>query len=781
MKKLNYQIHLLLCLFFIIQTGLLTAQLEYTISGQLIDTDEKPVLFANVTLLSPSDSSIITGTISDDAGKYELKYNKSGNFLFKITCVGLKSFQKNIELSKNKQIIMDDIILTANQTELSEVVFRLERPKAKQKLDKTTYYVNTAMLSASNTGIDIMQNIPGVQVDLLNNISVNGSNDIVFLVDGIERDAAYLAQIHSDKINRIEIANAPGSEYGADVTSVINVVLKKNRQTGISGHIYANIPTANDEIFSFPTAGLNYSSGNLTLYTSYNGRFSYFDIETEDRRSFSETNNSAEIFKSEQLFQENWSHKLHFGADYYFNDKNQFNIYGFVSRFSNEQSGNFILSLNDDIAEDQLMDYIKNDYDMNNSAYASVFYKHMFEENAELSFDANYYNLKSENRLHLLDKNSLTEQISHSKPYCNLLKARLNFRLPMSELIGLNVGMEQELNSSGDELLPEFNYTESISSAYFSANYSRNNLQINMGLRAEYFQLNKRFSNRTQLNVLPALHVKYSFSNGKHLLFSYNENIVRPSIFQLNPNLQTIDLYTTQKGNQDLKPALYHNFNLDYSFNFGNCFLKTGLFYKYSEDVIETLTFLSDRILLEKEIQNLGDLRQFGMGTTGSIKLHKNITINPHLRVYYVQTKSNDLAKTYHIENKQAINYESAVSAMFLMKHNMVFSFSIQYNSRQTHIQYDYHEDVLYFVSFEKKIFERLKVGITSAIPFMKEFTYQSYDISGENYSQTTEDNIQMSVFPVWFKINYNFASGKNIRIVDRKNSFEENRPGKGF
>ena len=781
MKYSSNHIHFILVALFIMHPVLLNAQREYTVSGLLQDNNTQAVKFANVALLSSADSSIIAGTVTGDDGRFELKYNQQGTYLLLTSFVGYFPFHEKIELSDKQKVDLGTIIMKAKQIELEDVVITKERMKAKQQLDKTTYYVNSAMRSTSNTGIDMMQHIPGVQVDLLQNISLNGSRKIIFLVDGIERDASYLAQITAENIDRVDIKDAPGVEYDAEVSGVINVILKQDENTGINGHVYATIPTANDEVFSFPSASLNYSFDKLTLYSSYNGGFSFFDIETEDKRSFSQENNSLEIIKNEKLYQQNWSHKVHFGADYIYNEKNQFNIYGFISRFSNEQSGSFHLrkSIND--PEDQSLHYIKDDYDINTSAYSSFFYKHLFTEGTELSVDANYYMLRSENRLNLKEEDSENEQLSHSQPRNNFLKTRIDLSFPLNENISINTGIEQRLDHSDDLLFTGFNYTESTSAAYFSADYTKNKWQASTGMRAEYLQYLNETAGENKMHIMPALHIKYSFSDKKHLKFSYRKGIQRPSVFQLNPNLQTLDIYASKKGNPALSPAIDHNIKLDYSLVFGNSFLKTGLFYEYNQNVIEILTLMKEDSYLEKEVHNAGDISRTGIRTSGSFKLHKNISINPDIRVFHVQTYGNDLARVHHIENKQALNFESSLSGILRLKHNISFSFSAQYMSRQTHIQNDYHEDALYFISLEKTFFDRLKAGITSAIPFSKTFTYRGYDISGRNFSQSIEDNIQISVFPVWFNLSYTFASGKKTQRIERRSSFKENIPEKGF
>ena len=781
MKNSKNLIAFIICVLMIMRIGSLNAQTNYKISGRLTDETGQPVMFANIALWQSADSSIMAGTVSDETGAFELSYNQPGTYRISVSCISYVPFQKNIELKENGTVDLGKITLVLKASELNEVVVRQERIKAKQQSGKTTYYVNSGMKKTSGNGMDMMRHIPGIQIDLLQNITLNGSGNIIILINGIERDAAFLSQLNPDKIDRIEIKNSPGAEYNAEITGVINILLKKNENTGISGHVYANIPTNSHEVFSFPTASLNYTFDKLTLYSSYNGAFSFFDIKTEDKRVFSNENEVAEVIKTERLHQQNWSHKWHVGADYFLNENNRLNVYGFISRFSNEQSGVFNINEINNSPENDAAQYKKDDYDINHSAYASVFYKHIFAQNAELSFDADYYALESKNRLRLSDLNGGAEQVSRSEPRKNLLKARLNFRFPVFTFMRVKTGFEHSINYLSDDLMPEFSHIENTSSFYISVNYNRNKIQANAGIRAEYLQYDHAESKSNQLISLPALNIKYQLSNSENFRFSFRKSIARPHIFQLNPNVQSLDFYTTQKGNPKLKPVLDHTANLDYSLSFGNNFLTAGLFYTHKADVIERLTVQAGELFLEKEIQNLGSIHQFGINTSGSFKLHKRISLRPRIKLYCAQTQGNDLAQAHHIENKQALNFESAVSAVLLMNYDFSFSASAQFNSRLTRIQNDYRDDALYFISLNKTFFEQFKLSITSAVPFKNTFTYQSYDIAGRNFNQTTEDNIQISVFPVWFKLSYSFASGKKAKRIERDDSFEENRLQKGF
>lgn len=121
------------------------------------------------------------------------------------------------------------------------------------------------------------------------------------------------------------------------------------------------------------------------------------------------------------------------------------------------------------------------------------------------------------------------------------------------------------------------------------------------------------------------------------------------------------------------------------------------------------------------------------------------------------------------------------MSAVWSVRDDLSLSSSIQFQSATLGIQRDYSEGVLYFLNIDKKFFDRLNLGITSAIPFMRSFTCQAYIIASSEFAITSEDNIRMSLIPVWFKLKYSFASGIKTRHLNRDEMFEEKRVKKGF
>ena len=58
------------------------------------------------------------------------------------------------------------------------------------------------MIAASGNTSDMLKYIPGVQVDLKQHIRLDGSDELLLLVDGRERDMSYLKRINPSDISR---------------------------------------------------------------------------------------------------------------------------------------------------------------------------------------------------------------------------------------------------------------------------------------------------------------------------------------------------------------------------------------------------------------------------------------------------------------------------------------------------------------------------------------------------------------------------------------------------
>ena len=179
-------------------------------------------------------------------------------------------------------------------------------------------------------------------------------------------------------------------------TGAINIIMKKEQNSGISGQVYTEIPTSGSQLFLRPTYSLNFGYNRLNLYTSYKGEWTYLDIHEETFREQFMNHGNIEIRSNQYVYQKNWSHRFNYGFDYIANDHNQLNFYAFNNPFSRELDGTA-----DSHTCDSINNYWKakkEDTDRNQSTFYSLYYKHDFKrEGRALTLELSNYNLKAEN------------------------------------------------------------------------------------------------------------------------------------------------------------------------------------------------------------------------------------------------------------------------------------------------------------------------------------------------------------------------------------------------
>jgi outer membrane receptor protein involved in Fe transport len=622
----------------------------------------------------------------------------------------------------------------------------------------------------------------------MKNISLEGSQNIIIMVDGKERDRNFLSQLNASQIDKVEINNTPDSRYDAGVTGVINIILKKDKESGITGHIHADIPTSGSVIYSFPDYSFNYSFNKLNLYTSYNGEFSYFDITGTSIRNFRDNRGATEITSDQILKQKDWSHRFHYGFDYMLNEKNQINFYAFYNPWSNELNGNVEMKVTRDEVNDQLWSAHKQDADNNYSAFYSLYYKHVFDKpGREIAFDLSYFNFKAENSTTYITKDSLPDnysanQVNSVKPEQNSVSFKIDYTSPITEKLKFDAGIKAKSQLLRDRMSNDFKYDESIFALYGAITYNFSKYTLSTGLRAEKSTsgLTNGFNNNV-FALLPNATINYKITPKQNIKLSYNRTVYRPNIYELNPYTSFDDPYSTESGNPDLKPEFRQNLSIDYSRTIGVNYISMQVFYRERTDAINHYTFVNDTGIIETRVANLGDIHGYGIQMSGALKLTKAIAINPYLKLTDIFTRGNSLAKQYDINDRHRLAFESGLSAIVTFKYDIIASIQFQYSSPLINFQDMSFSDALYFISLEKTFNQKFKIGITSAIPFSKSFTYQGTEIKGADFYSHSEGNLRLSAVPVWLKFTYQFNSGKAGHKINRDKEDIDNMPKKGF
>ncbi len=161
---------------------------------------------------------------------------------------------------------------------------------------------------------------------------------------------------------------------------------------------------------------------------------------------------------------------------------------------------------------------------------------------------------------------------------------------------GVQVGNDKEtlnrrqeiLHQDGvlvDSLIPEF-YTQNLSlKPTLSVRRNSNKSQVQFLLGTSWDQFNKvmdgnSVDNPTYFYFLPGFSYEYRYKKGRRINFRYSTAANMPTVSQLYPVVNTLNLLSLYKGNLDLTPEYSHN--LSFSWWYFDQFSFTTLFARIS-------------------------------------------------------------------------------------------------------------------------------------------------------------------------------------------------------
>ena len=216
------KIHFLILVCLCWGINLLQAQ---TISGKLIDEKNQPLAYANVVLLQ-TDSTFVSGTITDASGDFQLMKDEKGT-LVRISSIGYTTIYKKVNGGD-----FGTIQMASDAQLLGEVVVKGTLPTTRLKGDAMITSVAGSVLEQAGTAEMLLDKIPNVSArDGAVNVFGRGTPEIY--INGRKvRDNAELDQLASDNIKSVEVINNPGARYDASVKAVIRITTKKAKGEG---------------------------------------------------------------------------------------------------------------------------------------------------------------------------------------------------------------------------------------------------------------------------------------------------------------------------------------------------------------------------------------------------------------------------------------------------------------------------------------------------------------------------------------------------------------------
>ena len=231
------------------------AQKNGTIKGIAFDTTlRQPVSNATVTLMQKKDSALISFTMADNNGKFELTGIQNGEYRLLITHVNYHSFNQVFKIDDDhKSVDLGNVIMNDRAKVLSEVTVTSEAPPVTLVGDTVQYNASSFKTQPNANVEDLLKKLPGVKVEKDGTVKAQGEKVQKVLVDGKEffgNDPKIATKnLPADAIDKVQVydklsdqAQLTGFDDG-NSEKTINLKLKKDKKKGAFGKINAGAGT----------------------------------------------------------------------------------------------------------------------------------------------------------------------------------------------------------------------------------------------------------------------------------------------------------------------------------------------------------------------------------------------------------------------------------------------------------------------------------------------------------------------------------------------------------
>lgn len=251
-----------------------TAQ-SISISGSVIDSVTHSGLSYSSIVVYGIGDSIVGGAIADAKGKFTVKSNGQKAKYVSISYAGYAARTIALPSNANDNVNLGPIRIKASTILLHSVETRADIARYEEKFDKTVARPSKATIAGALNVFEVMKTLPGVTVDLSNNIRYRGFVPNIY-VNSTPAFLIYpdLESIPPDMIEKIELIDTGMRGGGEGKGGIINIILKKQRNDGMSGMATVK-PSATtiNKLDNLPLfLNLNYKNGrNVLLSNSFMG------------------------------------------------------------------------------------------------------------------------------------------------------------------------------------------------------------------------------------------------------------------------------------------------------------------------------------------------------------------------------------------------------------------------------------------------------------------------------------------------------------------------------
>ncbi|OQP68547.1 TonB-dependent receptor domain-containing protein [Niastella populi] len=671
---------------------------------------------------------VIGGMLTGRNGDFSLEgLPVFGQFKLIITAIGYKPIEQKVSFDLKMGPGVDrsamlsavdkdlgNLKMEQDATVLQDVTVTGSKPLITMGVDRKIFNVEKTITAAGGTAIDVMRNVPSINVDIDGNVTLRNAAPQVF-VDGRPTTLS-MDQIPADAIQSVEIITNPSAKYDASggQSGILNIILKKNRKTGYNGSVRAGV----DSRGKFNGGGdINVRQGRINVFANamYNQRRSKGWGQT-DRFTFGK--NTKDLYTTQynkSVFDGAFAFGR-FGLDYFIDNRNTISISQSIVNgdFKPDNRTNFVYdSIGGSYAQ------YRNTTGKNNfrNYGTQLSFKHLFaqagkEWTADLNFNqsrnTNYSDIRDRSFYDLdmtvpIDNFEILQRVDAGGKN-RFLIAQTDYINPINDKIKWEAGLRAQVrkfesfqyntfNNGTPPVGNNFEYTDHVYAGYVTYSQKiKETFSYQLGLRGESSgyegkQIGKdTYTNDFPISLFPSVFLSKQFEHKQDMQLNYTRRINRPNFFQLMPNTDYTDILNYQTGNPGLKPEFTHSLELSYQKTYGkktNTFLAT-LFGKYTTDLIARYQYMGkvearpDSVWITTYI-NASTAYAGGLELISRNTLTKWWDVTTSANIYYSKINGSNVVK--NLENERT-SWTAKMNHSFKFNKGWSFQLSGDYQAK---------------------------------------------------------------------------------------------------
>ncbi|MEO5946901.1 MAG: outer membrane beta-barrel family protein [Chitinophagaceae bacterium] len=690
------RLFLLISIISIFSNNIFAQNNKVTLSGRIIESQRKTAIpFTNIVIVKSNDSSFVSGTISNEEGRFSIADLKPGNFIVKFSNAGYTTnFQSVLIGSLSPFLDIGSIELQVDAKQLEAVVVTAKEAELSSKMDKKTFSISDNISQSGGSVLQALKNLPGVTTSQDGKVELRGSDKVAILIDGKQTaltgfgGQTGLDNIPASAIERIEIINNPSAKYDANGNAgIINIIYKKNKQQGFNGKIglttglgavwqkKENLPTIRPQYQRTPkinpSLSLNYRKNKVNAFLQTDWLYT----ETLNKNEFSSRTFDDGTVINQQLKRNRNTHFLttKAGIDWNMDNQNMLTISALYGLEKIIDRGDEPFFNKEYTTRNRLWQFLEDE--LKTTIVASTAYQHKFKQPGHvLNAGFNYTFHREDEKYNFInymptytgldsfkllsDEHVADVNLDYVKPLKHgRIEGGFKFRyrnIPTNMQFKPGVNSPLDIGAGG-----EATYTEIIPALYSNYVFESKKIEAEIGLRVEYVDLQYKVNpdhntyksdgyNYTQ--PFPTVRLAYKINDNNKISLFYNRRVDRPNEVDIRIFPKYDDAEIIKVGNPGLRPQFTNSVELGYKTNLTKGYYYAALYLRSTNGTITRIaTQVPPSTLIYTVFQNAGHSSNTGIEMVFQQNFSKAFSFNSNVNIY------RNIINGFTVENKYPV------------------------------------------------------------------------------------------------------------------------------